>query len=60
MTGQPAISLPLAMSRDGLLPIGIQFAAPMGSDARLISLAAWLEREQPWHERLAALRRRFS
>jgi amidase len=59
VTGQPAISLPLAVSRDGL-PIGIQFAAPLGEDARLISFAAWLERERPWKERLAALRRRFS
>jgi amidase len=59
VTGQPAISLPLAVSKDGL-PIGIQFAAPLGEDARLISLAAWLERERPWKERLAALRRRFS
>jgi amidase len=57
-TGQPAISLPLAVSRSGL-PIGIQFVAPLGEDARLLSLAAWLEREQPWSERLAALRRRF-
>jgi Asp-tRNA(Asn)/Glu-tRNA(Gln) amidotransferase A subunit family amidase len=59
VTGQPAISLPLAVSRSGL-PIGIQLAAPLGEDARLISLAAWLERERPWEERLAALRRRFS
>jgi amidase len=59
VTGQPAISLPLAFSRAGL-PIGIQFAAPLGEDARLISLAAWLERERPWEDRLAALRRRFS
>ena len=58
VTGQPAVSLPLAVSRNGL-PIGIQFAAPLGEDARLISLAAWLERERPWEGRLAALRRRF-
>ncbi|HEX4153485.1 MAG TPA: amidase [Steroidobacteraceae bacterium] len=58
VTGQPAISLPLAESRDGL-PIGLQFAAPLGQDARLISLSAWLERERPWHARLAALRRRY-
>jgi len=57
-TGQPAISLPLAMSRGGL-PIGIQLAAPLGEDARLLALSGWLERERPWHERLAALRRRF-
>ena len=59
VTGQPAISLPLAVSRDGL-PIGIQFAAPIGHDARLLSLAAWLERERPWDDRLTSLRRRFS
>jgi len=57
-TGQPAISLPLVMSRTGL-PMGVQFAAPLGADARLLTLAAWLEREQPWEERLAALRQRF-
>jgi amidase len=59
VTGQPAVSLPLAESRAGL-PIGIQFAAPLGEDARLLSLAAWLERERPWKDRLAGLRRRFS
>jgi amidase len=58
VTGQPAISLPLAMSRSGL-PIGVQLAAPLGEDARLLSLAAWFEREQPWEPRLSELRRRF-
>jgi amidase len=58
-TGQPAISLPLAMSSDGL-PIGVQLAAPLGHDARLLSAAAWLERELPWADRLAALRGRYS
>jgi amidase len=58
VTGQPGISLPLAQSRDGL-PIGVQLAAPLGSDATLLSLAGWFERELPWAERLAALRSRF-
>lgn len=58
VTGQPAVSLPLAVSRAGL-PIGIQFAAPLGADARLIALSAWLERERPWSDRLRALRRRL-
>jgi amidase len=58
VTGQPAISLPLAMSSGGL-PIGVQLAAPLGDDACLLGLAAWFEREQPWEQRLAALRRRF-
>jgi amidase len=57
-TGQPAISLPLAMSSAGL-PIGVQLAAPLGHDALLLSVAAWLEREVPWAERLSALRRRY-
>jgi amidase len=57
-TGQPAISLPLRLSTNGL-PIGVQFAAPMGQDARLLSLGAWLEREMPWSGRLATLRSRY-
>lgn len=57
-TGQPAISLPLAVSRSGL-PIGVQCAAPLGEDARLLGFAAWLEREQPWSGKLAELGRRF-
>jgi amidase len=57
-TGQPAISLPLAVSSSGL-PIGIQLAMPLGEDARLLSLAAWFEREMPWSGRLAALRSRY-
>jgi amidase len=43
----------------GGLPIGVQLAAPLGEDARLLALAAWFEREQPWEQRLADLRRRF-
>jgi amidase len=58
VTGQPAISLPLALSSGGL-PIGVQLAAPMGEDARLLALAAWFEREQPWEPRLSQLRGRF-
>jgi amidase len=58
VTGQPAISLPLAVSSGGL-PIGVQFAAPLGEDARLLALAGWFEREQPWEPQLAGLRRRF-
>lgn len=58
VTGQPAISLPLSQSRSGL-PIGLQLAAPLGEDARLLTLAAWFERERPWGARLAELRRRY-
>jgi amidase len=49
--GAPAISLPLARADNGL-PIGVQFAGPFGSDARLLSLALELEEAAPW-QRLA-------
>jgi Asp-tRNA(Asn)/Glu-tRNA(Gln) amidotransferase A subunit family amidase len=47
------------MSKAGM-PIGVQLAAPLGEDARLLSLAAWLEREVPWAERLTTLRGRYA
>ena len=50
VTGQPAISLPLAESRDGL-PIGVQFAAPYGDEATLFNLAGQLEVASPWVHR---------
>ena len=49
-SGQPAASVPLAMSDDGL-PIGIHLAAPFGSDEELIALCAELEAAQPWADR---------
>jgi amidase len=58
VSGQPALSLPLAMSAGGL-PIGVQLAAPLGNDSMLLSIAGWLEREMPWAERLRALRARY-
>ena len=50
VTGQPAISLPLAMSRDGL-PVGVQLAARYGDEAMLLRIAAQLEQLMPWHQR---------
>ena len=49
-TGQPAISLPLHWSPDGL-PIGMQFAAKLNDEATLINLAAQLEEAVPWKDR---------
>ncbi len=46
-SGQPAASLPLAMS-SGNLPIGIHLAAAYGMDEDLIALCAELEMAQPW------------
>ena len=47
-TGDPAISLPLARSADGL-PVGMMFAATVGQEARLLGLAYELEEACPWH-----------
>ena len=47
VTGQPAISLPLTESADGL-PIGIQFAARFGDEATLFRIASQLEAARPW------------
>jgi len=49
-TGHPAVSLPLQVSRAGL-PIGMQFVAAFGQEARLLRLAAALEQAQPWRTR---------
>ncbi len=50
LTGQPAISLPLIESDEGL-PIGIQLIAPLGREDLLIRIAAELERAHPWAAR---------
>ncbi|MGI9287752.1 MAG: amidase [Pseudomonadales bacterium] len=50
VTGQPAISLPLCMSREGL-PIGMQFVARFADEATLIRLASALEIAMPWQDR---------
>lgn len=49
-TGQPAISLPLHQSADGL-PVGVQIVGRFGDEDTLIALGADLERALPWAER---------
>ncbi len=51
ITGQPAISLPLAWSRSGL-PIGVQFMARFAEEGTLIRLASWFEKAMPWRDRI--------
>lgn len=51
VTGQPAVSLPLCMSDDGL-PVGLQFVGHYGDEARLFQIAAQLEKAMPWADRL--------
>lgn len=46
-SGQPAASLPLGWSSEGL-PIGIHLAAAFGEDELLIALSAEVERAAPW------------
>ncbi|MEQ8692389.1 MAG: amidase family protein [Pseudomonadales bacterium] len=50
VTGQPAISLPLAVSSEGL-PIGIHLAGRIGEDENLLSLCSQLEEALPWRSR---------
>ncbi|MDB2351925.1 amidase [Luminiphilus sp.] len=50
VTGQPAISLPLCTSEEGL-PIGMQLVASLGDEATLLRVAAQLEEAMPWQQR---------
>lgn len=47
ITGQPSMSVPLAMSSDGL-PIGAMFTGRYADESTLFALAGQLEREFPW------------
>ncbi len=49
-TGNPAISLPLQQSSEGI-PLGTQFTAGYGNDNVLCQLANQLEQQSPWLSR---------
>jgi amidase len=54
VSGQPAISLPLGQSDDGL-PVGMMFTARLGGEDVLLRLASQLEQAHPWAVRRAKL-----
>lgn len=54
VSGNPAISLPLGQSREGL-PIGVQLVAAHGREDLLIQMAAQLEQAVPWSDRAVAI-----
>ncbi len=53
-TGQPAASLPLHWTEDGL-PVGVQIATRFGEDETLMSLCAEIEQASPWFDRRPAM-----
>jgi amidase len=54
LTGQPAISLPLHTTPDGL-PVGVQLVAGYGREDVLVRVASQLEQAAPWADRHPAL-----
>jgi len=53
VTGQPAITLPLYWTEQGL-PIGIQLVGRIAEEGPLLALAAQLESARPWIQRKPA------
>jgi Asp-tRNA(Asn)/Glu-tRNA(Gln) amidotransferase A subunit family amidase len=47
LTGFPAVALPIGSAANGM-PLGMQLAAPAGSDDKLLAVAAWCEARLPF------------
>jgi amidase len=54
ITGQPAASVPAGWTDDGL-PLAVQMVGRPNDEQTLLSLAAQIERERPWADRLPPL-----
>jgi amidase len=52
-TGQPAASVPAGFTSDGF-PLAVQLVGRPGDEATLLSLAAQIEAERPWADRIPA------
>jgi len=53
-TGQPAVSLPLHQTPDGL-PVGVQLAARYAEDALLVRVSSQIEAARPWKDRIPGI-----
>jgi amidase len=53
MTGQPAVTLPLHWTEEGI-PVGVMLAGPPAGEALLLSLSAAIEAAAPWAARRPA------
>ena len=54
LSGQPAISLPIALSSEGL-PIGVQVIAPFGQDESLLAFSHSLETQLDWPKSVTSI-----
>lgn len=51
LTGQPAMSVPTFITREGL-PMGVQFIAGKGCEDQLIALASQIEQSELWKQKV--------
>ncbi|HEY3503904.1 MAG TPA: amidase [Actinocatenispora sp.] len=54
LSGQPAVTLPVGETADGL-PVGAMLAAPLGADATLLAVAGAMEDPAGWKHRHPAI-----